>query len=460
MSVNPPPLAVGYVLKRYPRFSETFVVNEILALEAAGTSIEIFALGPVDETHFQEAISRVKAPVRRIRHHFNNAELYWQLFQRSYENLPGFRKNIALAAEHDVLIVGQALVLAAKALASGLQHLHAHFGTQAATVARLAAAFAQINYSFTAHAKDIYHEYTEPVHLDRKIDDAAFTVTVSDYNLAWLREHFGARGHNSYRIYNGLDLGNFPYQAPNEVSTHIASVGRLVEKKGFPLLIDAMAILRDRGVDCRCTLVGDGPLRKKLAAQIEALQLQDRVEMVGVKTQPQVIRLLQDAALMAAPCVISKDGDRDGLPTILIEAMALGVPCVSTRVVGIPELVRDQQTGLCVEPDSPAALADAMEYLLKHPKERVRLAENARQLVEQEYDVHQNTRRLKALFAKSIAEVEARSTESADASTLAGKPPAVGTGAQAVVPAAAVPSGALNGAAVPGASPSSTSTSA
>lgn len=407
MSVSAPPASVGYVLKRYPRFSETFVVNEILALEATGMTVEIFALGPVEETHFQEAISRVRSPVRRIRHQFHDRDLLWQLLQESHQALPGFRQHADQIFRHDYTTICQALVLARKALASGLKHLHAHFGTQATTVARLAAMFANIHYSFTAHAKDIYHQYDEPVNLDEKIRDAAFTVTVSDYNLAHLREHHGAPEGRVHRIYNGLDLSAFTYQPPENRPPHIVAVGRLVEKKGFPFLIDAMGILRDRGIDCHCTLVGAGPQRDLLEGRISDLNLHDRVLLPGVKTQPQVIDLLRGAAMMVAPCIISQGGDRDGLPTILVEAMALGVPCISTRVVGIPELVRDQDTGLCVEPESATQLADAIADLLTHPEKGQRLARNARQLIEQEYDAHRNTRLLRSMFEASIARLDA-----------------------------------------------------
>lgn len=413
MAVNESPLSVGYVLKRYPRFSETFVVNEILALEATGVSVEIFALGPVEETHFQEAISRVRAPVRRIRHQFHDRDLLWQLLQESHQALPGFRQHAALVFQHDYTTICQALVLARKALAAGLKHLHAHFGTQAATVARLAALFSGIHYSFTAHAKDIYHQYDEPVNLDEKIRDAAFTITVSDYNLAHLREHHGGREDNTHRIYNGLDLSTFTYQPPEKRPPHIVAVGRLVEKKGFPFLIEAMGILRDRGILCHCTLVGAGPQRALLEERINSLNLHDRVQLPGVKTQPQVIDLLRNAAMMVAPCIISQGGDRDGLPTILVEAMALGVPCISTRVVGIPELIRDRDTGLCVEPESATQLADAIADLLARPDEGLRLARNARALIEQEYDARKNTRLLRSMFEDSIARLDAKTRRQA-----------------------------------------------
>ena len=408
MSEPRSPIAVGYVLKRYPRFSETFVVNEILALEKAGVQVDIFALGPVSETHFQEAISRVRAPVHRIRHQFHDTELYWQLLVQARKTLPEFRRLAHLADEHDWVTVGQAVLLAMQAQSKGIRHLHAHFGTQAATVARLAAAFAGIHYSFTAHAKDIYHQYEEPVQLDLKIRDAAFTITVSDYNVDYLRTHFGAPTDRTHRIYNGLGLSAFPYNPPINRPSHVVAVGRLVEKKGFPFLIEAIGLLRDRGIDCRCTLVGDGPLRPQLQKQIEDLGLTDRVQLAGVRPLTEVSAFLKGAAVLVAPSIISEGGDRDGLPTILVEGMALGTPCISTQVVGIPELIRDHETGLCVAPNDAKVLADAIAEMLGNPTMARLLADNARALIESKYDVHRNTARLRDLFAQSIQAVDAR----------------------------------------------------
>jgi len=345
---------IAYILKRYPRFSETFVVNEILAHEAAGQAIEIYALGPVQETHFQEAIARVRAPVRRIRHQYHDTELYWQLLTKAHATLPAFDANAALAENHSAATIGQAAVLALKIHERGIRHLHAHFGTQAATIARLAARFAAVTYSITAHAKDIYHEYSEPVNLARKIADAAFTITVSDYNLAHLREQYPAEAP-VYRIYNGLDLEQFPYHAPENRPPHLLAVGRLVEKKGFPDLIDAIAALRERGINCTCDIIGDGNQRETLAAHIARLQLADRVRLLGNRSQAEVKNHIRQAAMLIAPSIISADGDRDGLPTILVEAMALGTPCISTNIVGIPELIHDGDTlqiGIGAIPDA------------------------------------------------------------------------------------------------------------
>lgn len=396
------PMYIGYVLKRYPRFSETFVVNEILAHERAGTKIDIFALGPVMETHFQDSISQVRAPVTRIQDKQRNPETFWPLLQQGFQELPRFAEKLPLALG-DVHELGQSILLALAIRKRGIQHLHAHFGTQATTVARQAAIFADITYSFTAHAKDIYFSYEKSTALDRKMRDAAATVTVSDYNLAYLREQYGPDAESAVRIYNGMDLRKFPYQPRQQQKRNILAVGRLVAKKGFDVLLDALAILKQRNVFAHCTLVGDGTLREALQAQIERLGIQDMINMVGPMPQPDIIQLVNQAQMMVAPCVVSEDGDRDGLPTVLLESMALGTPVISTQVAGIPELVQDEVTGLCVPSQNPTALADAITRLLDDETLGRQLSLNARALIEQEYDEDRNAAELRKLFEAAIA---------------------------------------------------------
>lgn len=395
------PMYIGYVLKRYPRFSETFVVNEILAHERAGTKIDIFALGPVMETHFQDGISQVRAPVSRLTDKQRNTETFWALLNEGFNKLSNFAAKLE-KAKGTVHEVAQSVLLALEIKKRGIQHLHAHFGTQATTVARQAAIFADITYTFTAHAKDIYFQYAESTELGQKMRDASATVTVSDYNLAYLREQYGDDAKSAVRIYNGMDLRKFPYQPFSQNNRHILSVGRLVAKKGFSVLLDALALLKQRGVSMRCTLVGDGGLRGQLLEQIERLNIQDVIDMVGPMPQPEIIKFMKSANMMIAPSVISEDGDRDGLPTVLLESMALGTPVISTQVAGIPELVQDGATGLCVPPNDPEALADAIERLLDDPELCKTLSLNSRALIEREYDEDKNVAVLQQLFNAAI----------------------------------------------------------
>lgn len=391
-------LHVGYVLKRYPRFSETFVVNEILAHERAGMRVDIFALGPVMESHFQPDIGKVQAPVIRLSDKQRNVESFWGLVSEALDVLPGFAERLTEEKAHSVHELAQGIKMALLIRQRNIQHLHAHFATQAATVARLAAKFSGVSWSLTAHAKDIYFHYEQDIQLPRKLQDASHVVTVSDYNLRWLCEQYAANKQKTSRIYNGLDLRQFPWRSPYQRPPEIVAAGRLVAKKGFLLLIDSLARLQAMGLSFHCTLIGDGPLREQLDAGIQNAGLEERVTLTGPLPRDRVAEAIQQAAMVVAPCTISEDGDRDGLPTILVEAMALGTPVISTRVVGIPELVVDQETGLCVEPDNTGELALAMARLLQEADTREKLSRQAREMIAREYDVDRNTAKLRTIF--------------------------------------------------------------
>jgi colanic acid/amylovoran biosynthesis glycosyltransferase len=392
------PIRIGYVVKRYPRYSETFIVNEILAHEAAGAQIDVFSLRPPCDTHFQDVIARVRAPVHYLPHAGLKVRDFWDMLSRAQRKLPGLPDGLEQAWGQDVTEVHQAVELATKVRELGIAHLHAHFATSPASVARLAARFAGIAYSYTAHAKDIFHEDVDPLDLRRKQRDAAAVITVSDFNVRHLRELDPASGDNVTRLYNGLDLNRFEFDSPAERPLRIAAVGRLVEKKGFSDLIDACSELAKEGLEVDCRIIGTGPLEPELRQQIERLGLGAKVVLPGPQPQSVVRDELRAAAVFAAPCVVAADGNRDGLPTTLLESMAMGTPCISTDVTGIPEMIQHEKTGLIVPQHDPAALAGAIRQLLGDPAQRVRLATNARRLIEEEFDVVRNTATQREIF--------------------------------------------------------------
>src|SRR5438093_904238 len=186
------PMRVGYVTKMYPRYSETFIVTEILAHEAAGLSIEVFSLRPTEDEYFQDVIARVRAPVHHLWAKGLQAGEFWAACEAASKDLPGLWTELEAARGEEAEIVYQAVKLAHAARRSGIHLLHAHFASVATTVARLAARFAGLPYTFTAHAKDIFHDTVQPDDLRRKLRDAAAVVTVSDYNLQFLRRTYSA----------------------------------------------------------------------------------------------------------------------------------------------------------------------------------------------------------------------------------------------------------------------------
>ena len=393
---------IGYVLKMYPRFSETFIVNEILALEAAGEPLDIFSLRLPVDGRFHEQLADVRAPVTYLPHQLKPVEL-WELLQHGLDSLP--RLSVDLP---DVLALGVndaacAVQLAILARDLGITHLHAHFASVATDVARVAARLAGISYSFTAHAKDIYHESVEPARMRRNLAEASAVVTVSDYNLGHLRRTYGAAANNVVRIYNGIDLEHYTFDPPGQRPPVVVAVGRLVEKKGFTHLVDAVAEMVRADREVRLDIVGVGDQEPVLRAQVAALDLGHEVRFHGALPQAQVREVVRSAAVLAAPCVVGADGNRDGLPTVLVEAMALGTPCVATAVTGVPEAVRHGETGLIVPEGDAHALADALAMLLDDAALRRRLAVNARGLVEWEFDIRRNSARLREVLAPTTS---------------------------------------------------------
>lgn len=394
---------VGYVLKMYPRFSETFVVSEILAREAAGERVVIFSLRPPSDPRFHPELARVAAPVIQIpRAH--SARSLWASVQEAAADpacaagLPDALPQLARAGHDDAQ---QALDLARLAAEHGVRHLHAHFGSVATTVARLAARVLGRPYSFTAHAKDIFHESVEDADLQAKLQDAHHVVTISEYNRQHLQRRFPAAATTRlHLVRNGLELARFPWNAPGELASppRLLAVGRLVEKKGFGLLLEALARLRHEGFDATCDIVGEGPLRPALESAITELGLDDRARLLGARTQEELQSLLRGADVLVGPFVIAADGNADGLPTVLLEAMACGTPVVAADVTAVGEVVRDRETGRLVPSGDVPALAVAVRESLEcSAAERERRSRAARDLIERDYDSTRQARTLRAL---------------------------------------------------------------
>lgn len=398
-STDQPSLRIAYVVKRYPRYSETFIVNEVLAHESAGVEVEIFALLPGADTHFQDVISRVRAPVHYLPGESIKAADLWQSMSTLCPTLSGSWNSLEAARGEEARHLCQAMALARLVSEHGITHIHAHFATSATNVARMASRFAGVPFTFTAHAKDIFHESVDEQDLARKLSEAAAVITVSDFNVMHLRKRFGPAAARVTRIYNGMDLSRLDYSPPRSRQPVILAAARLVEKKGFDVLLDACALLAQRGRRFRCQIVGTGEQEAQLRAQCSKLGLADCVQFLGPRPQREVFELVRQAAVMAAPCVVGADGNRDGLPTILLEAMALGTPCISTDVTGIPEIIRDGQTGLLVPPHDVAALAGACERILDDQELSAALSAEARRLIECDFDIRVNAQRLREVFA-------------------------------------------------------------
>ncbi len=382
---------VAYVMKVFPRLSETFVLNEIRAIERLGTRVVVCSLHRPQEELRHALMAELKAPVHCVEECESppdeDVRRALQALQRKFGWTREERKKF-LPRKY----IRLALSLGGVLDASGVDHVHAHFASRAGHVSAIAAALSGVPYSITAHAKDIYHDEVDREVLAWKLRSANFVVTVSDYNLRHLQGLLGARdGARVRRVYNGVDLSRFDALSfDRALPGRILGVGRLVEKKGFAVLVDACRILRDRGVDFACEIVGGGAEESALRRQIEDARLGARVVLSGALATEEVAERMGLTSVLALPCVAGRDGNIDALPTVLLEAMARARPVVSTRLSGIPEIVDDGVTGLLVEPGDAAALADALQSLLGDRARAARMGVSGRERAERLFDLDRN----------------------------------------------------------------------
>jgi len=403
---------IAYILKMYPRFSETFIVNEILELERQGVDVRIYSLRKPDDGRFHASLARVKAPVIYAPEYpeMEPERVLAVLDTLSKINPQPYLKLWAevKASDHPRAMRRflQANVISAHLLDHPVDAMHAHFASSATRSAHYIHRLTGLPYSFTAHAKDIFHREVNPDTLRRKIQDSRFVVTVSEFNRAYLQDLMGNTPCDIRRLYNGIDLTRFrPDPDVRREPNLILGVGRLVEKKGFDDLILACSYLARWQVDFCCEIIGKGPLEDELQALIDKLGLQERVKLVGPRPQDDVLKAYKRAAVFAMPAVIGRDGNRDGLPTVLLEAMATGLPAVATDVTGIPEIIDHEENGLILSPGQPMGLADALANLLADPARCQKMGIAARRKVERAFDVRQSVTQLRAWFDESATDV-------------------------------------------------------
>jgi glycosyltransferase involved in cell wall biosynthesis len=397
---------IAYLIKCFPRTSETFILHEILELEHQGLPLRIFSLYEPSTTKVPEAVQEVRAPVTYIPGHFlRRTSALLTAAARRFLKAPWHFLCIALSAvihyrQPFVLLkhLLYAAYLAGQFEREGITHVHAHFANTPTAVAQLVHQFTGISYSFTAHAKDIY--LSRPADLAYRMRMARFVVTCTAYNQRYLTA-LADQGQDKHIhcIYNGLNLRVFPTDV-SVPPAHplILTVARLVEKKGLSYLLHACRMLTDQGYNFTCRIVGEGLLRPVLEQEIRDLELTGRVELWGAETHERVIEMYRHATLVALPCVIGENGDRDGLPMVLIESLYMGVPIVSTPVSGIPELITPEVNGLLVAPRDSTALAAAIARLLADRQLCSRLALAGRQTVLARFDIARNVRLLLQLL--------------------------------------------------------------
>jgi glycosyltransferase involved in cell wall biosynthesis len=390
------------ILKGYPRISETFISNEILLLERLGFTLHLFSMRRPRETFSHDSIKKIRAPVDYL-----PETLFTSLPRLLFHNLmlagkrPGHYVTALRTAGRHLLRTRkiatikhllQAGYLVHRFLPnSGVVHLHAHFAHSPTSVALFASQLGGLDFSFTAHAKDIYT--SDPRQLREKITQARFVVTCTEYNKRFLTEISDGEKTPIHCLYHGIDIDFFSRDIPGEnggrVPTppyRILTIARMTAKKGLPTVYRSLKILCNEGISFQHTLIGDGEDRERTLSLIKELGLDPFTQWSGTQPHEVVLEHYRNADVFVLGCEVAPNGDRDGIPNVLLESMAVGVPVVTTNISAIPELVVEGETGLLVPPAQPEKMARALIRLLTDIPLRKQVIEAARQRVFQTFD--------------------------------------------------------------------------
>jgi colanic acid/amylovoran biosynthesis glycosyltransferase len=354
----------AYLFERFPSFGQTFCYREVAELARQGVAPPIFSIRKPKDVPTQDWDKRI---VERVHYLPEEKELLDEVRRASLKR-ELTREVVATLDEWgrrtDFLRLYQAVYIGLRLQRMGIAHAHAHFAGMAARTAFWIQKFFGISFSFTAHANDIFAPRDFEIGLDKLVDAARAIITETDYAKQFLQERFPERANRIHRIYNGLNLSEFRRADFSSVPPLIVAVGRLIDKKGFTDLILACHLLVERGKSFNCQIIGEGPLEKKLHEQIDKLDLGRCVELPGPKQQHEVKQCLAAGTVFVMPSVVDSEGGMDNLPTVIMEAMATGLPVISTAIGGIPEMVVKNETGFLVGPGNLIALADSIERVI------------------------------------------------------------------------------------------------
>lgn len=410
----PAPGVILYIASQLPKRSETFVYREVLSLRAAGRRVLAASVHPPErdlgdpqlDALADEAVGiygpgvgrmLLDAALEKWTHLPRALGTFWQALRDAWRN-----EDVRGLAKLKVIWQGlAALALARRIRKLGVTHIHAHMAHVPATMAMYAARQLGIPFSFTGHAADLFRDRAL---LKPKLERAAFVSCISE----WHREFYRTilpRPDDAYPVIRcGVDTGEFSVSARTEaVVPLILGVGRLVPKKGFDVLIQALAKLRAEGVAFRAVIGGDGPEAANLIAMRARHEMSDVIEMPGAMTNARVRAMLAGSGLFVLPCKIDASGDRDGIPVVLMEAMACGVPCVSGDLPAIRELVGHGHTGHLVQPGDAAALAESLKQILADSHLHAAMSAASRARIEEEFSSTVNTARLQLAFDRAGA---------------------------------------------------------
>jgi glycosyltransferase involved in cell wall biosynthesis len=402
---------IAYLFSRFPVVSQTFCDSEMLALESRGFDLDIASINPPPNAFRHERFDQFAAEA----FYPPPSEVLARLKARRERDGSWQNRFGDMIARHDrdygssykaATRARNALYFAELFQKRGIRHIHVHFANRATHTALFIKQWAGIPFSFTAHAQDFMVDLGSDDLLRELCREAEFVVGVSDFSCGLLRKTCPDAADKIFRVYNGIAMDQFPAAPIGEFGPlRIVSIGRLIEFKGFHYLAEACALLKARGIDFHWTLVGEGPWREKLEAQTAALDLGRHVTFAGVQSQETIKKLLAASDVFCLPCIVDSKGASDILPTVITEAMGCSLPVVSTKLVGVPEMVAPEETGLLVEPGDIPALAESLARLANNRDLARRLGKAGRVRAERIFELRETSRQLAERFDQSLAGV-------------------------------------------------------
>jgi len=393
---------VAYLFERFPSFGQTFCYREVAELERQGTKVHVFSIRQPTGEPAQEWDEDL---VRRVHYLPEETTLVSEVDRALREGKVSLatRKTVQTwGRQTDFLRLYQAVYVGLRLREGGLTHVHAHFAGMAARTAFWIESFVGISFSFTGHANDIFAPRDFSISLEKLVERAATVVTVSDFSARFLQDRFPRQAAKVHRVYNGIDLARFRLADFSGAIPGVISVGRLIEKKGFGDLITACGLLVSRGLKFTCDIIGEGPLQASLQSKIETAGLNTCVKLVGPQTQEQIVARFANATVFALPCTRELGGEMDNLPTVIMEAMAAGLPVVSTPLAGVPEMVEPDVNGQLIPQHHPEALAGAIEGFLRQPQRAREFGQRGGDIARQKFSIETSAQLLRALFDRTL----------------------------------------------------------
>ena len=392
---------VAYIMSRFPKLTETFVLDEILEHERNGITVEVFPLwrewAPIIHSDARPIVERAHfTPTLNLEILRDNLRCFTRaplLYLGTLATLIRTNARSARFLVAALAIFPKACSFALRMQALGVRHVHAHFASHPAVAAFVVGRLSGIPWSFTAHGSDLHREQSM---LQEKVEAASFVVTISQYNRRFILDHIGDEFADKINVIHcGIDPSCYVQNSRTSDVLEIACIGRLHEVKGQRFLLEACQHLSSRGISWRCHLIGDGPDRASLEAHSKNLGISEQVVFHGHCERERVRALLAEMNVCVAPSVPTSDGRREGIPVVLMEAAACALPLVASRLSGIPELVRDGKTGLLVEPGDAEGLATALARIAMEPEMSAALGAAAREQIKDRFNLERNVQMLR-----------------------------------------------------------------